>query len=180
MNDKVGVLGFAAAHDTPVPYMQRLRDYYLALGYDNPYRWAQYTRVPFTPLEKPLSEARVALITTAAPLQPGKGEQGSGAPYNSAAKFYRVYSDSTAEDHDLGISHLGYDRKHTTAEDINSFFPLAALRQAVADGLISELNHRFYGTPTDRSQVATIERDCAELLSLAREDEIDAAVLVPN
>ena len=47
------VLGFAAAHDIPVPYMQRLKDYYLALGYGNPYRWAQYTAVPFTPLEKP-------------------------------------------------------------------------------------------------------------------------------
>ena len=38
------------------------------------------------------SECRVALITTAAPYQPDKGEQGPGAPYNSAAKFYAVYS----------------------------------------------------------------------------------------
>ncbi len=47
-------LGFAPAHDLPVPYMQRLRDYYLALGYGNPYRWAQYADVPFTPFEKPM------------------------------------------------------------------------------------------------------------------------------
>ena len=28
--------GFAPEHDAPIPYMQRIRDYYLALGYDTP------------------------------------------------------------------------------------------------------------------------------------------------
>src|SRR5207302_7602100 len=80
--------GFAPDHDIPIPYMQRIRDYYQGLGYGAPYRWAHYAEVPFQPLEKPLAECRVALITTAAPLQPGKGDQGPGAPYNAAAKFY--------------------------------------------------------------------------------------------
>ena len=39
-------LAFTEEHDIAVPYMQRLRDYYLALGYGNPYRWAQYADVP--------------------------------------------------------------------------------------------------------------------------------------
>jgi D-proline reductase (dithiol) PrdB len=45
------------------------------------------------------------LITTAAPYQPGKGDQGPGAPYNAAAKFYNVYSEDSSSDHDLRISH---------------------------------------------------------------------------
>ena len=61
-------MGFTAPHDVPVPYMYRTRTYYQALGYDRPYRWAQYAEVPFTALTKPLAECRVALITTAAPL----------------------------------------------------------------------------------------------------------------
>ena len=81
----------AAEDDVPIPYMQRTRDYYLALGYGNPYRWAHFVDVPFTPLGTPLSRARVALITTAAPFQPEVGDQGPGAPYNAAAKFYKVY-----------------------------------------------------------------------------------------
>src|ERR1700747_2314551 len=93
--------GFAPEHDMPIPYMQRIRDYYLALGYAAPYRWAHYAEVPFEPLKKPLAECRVALITTAAPYQPGKGDQGPGALYNAAAKFYRVYSEDTALDHAL-------------------------------------------------------------------------------
>jgi len=28
--------GFAAAHDAPIPYLQRIRDYYQALGYGPP------------------------------------------------------------------------------------------------------------------------------------------------
>src|SRR5438045_3589015 len=79
--------GFAPEHDAPIPYMQRIRDYYQGLGYGAPYRWAHYPEVPFQPLETPLAECRVALITTAAPHQPGKGDQGPGAPYNAAASF---------------------------------------------------------------------------------------------
>jgi hypothetical protein len=32
--------------------MQRTRDWYLALGYGNPYRWAHYADVPFQPLKR--------------------------------------------------------------------------------------------------------------------------------
>ena len=180
MSAAENALGFAESDDLPVPYMQRLRDYYLALGYGNPYRWAQYADVPFMPLQKPLQESRVALITTAAPHKEGAGDQGPGAAYNAAAKFYQVYARSSDEDRFLGISHLGYDRKYSTAEDINSFFPLIALRNAQKQGRIGEVAPRFYGTPTNRSQVTTIEQDCADLLRLLREDEADIAVIVPN
>ena len=78
------------------------------------------------------AEPRRRIVTTAAPYQPDKGDQGPGAPYNSAAKFYQVYSGDTAQDHDLRISHVGIDRKHTTAEDPGTWFPLPELRRAAA------------------------------------------------
>jgi hypothetical protein len=80
---------FATEHDAPIPYMQRTRDYYQALGFA-PYRWAHFADVPFTPLARPLARARVGLITTAAPFQPGAGDQGPGAPNNAGAQFYQV------------------------------------------------------------------------------------------
>ena len=128
--------GFAPAHDAPIPYIQRIRDYYVTLGYGTPYEWAHYAKVPFQPLRKPLSESRVTIITTASPYQPDKGDQGPGAPYNSAAKFYKVYSGDTAKDHDLRVSHVGIDRKHTTAEDSRTWFPLHELRRAAGRGRI--------------------------------------------
>jgi D-proline reductase (dithiol) PrdB len=170
---------FAAEHDVPIPYMQRTRDYYQALGF-SPYRWAHYVDAPFTPLRTPLARARVALITTAAPFRPEVGEQGPGAPYNAAAKFYKVYSLPSESAPDLRISHVGYDRLHTTAADVNTYLPLARLKEAVGAGRIGALGPRVHGTPTNRSQRVTIETDSPELLRRCREDGVDAAVLVPS
>jgi hypothetical protein len=166
--------------DVPIPYRQRTRDYYLALGYANPYRWARFADAPFAPLAVPLARARLALVTTAAPYQPGLGDQGPGAPYNAAAKFYRVYSDSTDATPDLRISHVGYDRAHTRAEDPNTWFPLARLREAVKAGRLGGLTPRFHGVPTNRSQRVTMETDAPEILQRCREDGADVALLVPT
>lgn len=172
--------GFAAEHGAPISYIERIREYYQVLGYGPPYRWAHYGDVPFQPLAKPLAKSRVALITTAAPYQPGKGDQGPGAPYNAAAKFYEVYSGDSTGNHDLRISHLGIDRAHTTAEDSNTWFPLPQLRRCAAAGLIGEVAPRFHGAPTNRSHRTTLERDCPELLTRCRADGADAAILVAN
>jgi D-proline reductase (dithiol) PrdB len=169
--------GFAPDHDVPIPYMQRIRTYYQTLGYGAPYRWAHYAEAPFAPLKKPVSESRIGLVTTAAPYQPGKGDQGPGAPYNGGAKFYRVYSGDTASDHDLRISHIGYDRTHTSADDSNTWFPLPALRRLAQEGIVGELAPRFHGAPTDRSHRATLDRDCPALLARLIEDKVDAVVL---
>ena len=170
---------FAPEHDVPIPYMQRTRDYYLALGF-GAYRWAHFNDAPFTPLDRPLTGVRLALIVTAAPHQPGVGDQGPGAPYNAAAKFYTVYSDTTETAPDLRISHVGYDRKHTSAEDPNTWFPLARLHEAVKAGRIGALTQRFHGAPTNRSQRVTMETDAPEILRRCREDGADAALLVPS
>jgi hypothetical protein len=163
--------------DTPIPYIARTRDYYAALGYPAPYRWAEHADVPFQPLTKPLAGSRIALITTAALKQAGQGNQEPGAPYNGAAKFFRVYSAATAADPALGINHVAIDFKHTTAEDPGSFFPLAALRRS---GRIGAVAPRFHGVPTNRSQRVTLEEYAPDVLARCREDGVDAAILVPN
>jgi len=175
-------LAFAPPHDQPIPYMQRIRTYYQTLGYGRPYEWAHYAEVPFQPLTKPLADSAVALVTTAAPYDPAKGDQGPGAAYNAGAKFYAVYSGPTdAEaDPDVRISHVGYDRQHTSAEDPRTWFPLAAMRDLAAAGRIGGLTPRFHGAPTNRSHRTTIEVDCAEVLARCRADRADVAVIVAN
>nr|WP_294567271.1 glycine/sarcosine/betaine reductase selenoprotein B family protein [uncultured Rhodopila sp.] len=172
--------GFAPDTDSPIPYMHRTRGYYAAIGYTTPYRWAHYVAAPFTPLTRPLSDARIAIVTTAAPYQPDKGDQGPGAPYNGSAKFYAVYSGDTTAEHDLRISHIGYDRTHTTATDSNTWFPLPALRRAAAAGRIGSVAPRFHGAPTNRSQRVTVETDAPEILARLRDDGADAVLIVPN
>jgi len=173
-------LGFAPDWDSAIPYMQRTREYYKAIGYTTPYRWAHHLSAPFTPLAKPLSQSKVALITTAAHFQPGKGDQGPGAAYNGSAKYYVPFSSDTAQEHDLRISHIGYDRTHTTATDSGTWFPLHAMRRAVAAGRIGGLTKRFHGAPTNRSHRVTIDTDAPEILNRCLEDGADVAVLVPN
>ena len=172
-------LGFAPWWDQPIRYIDRTHAWYDALGYGNPYRYAQHAEVPFTPLPKPLARSRVALLTTAARFDPAKGDQRTRSPYNAGAKFYEVYSGDTALEHDLRISHVGVDRVHGP-EDPNCWFPLPALRRAAAAGRIGALTARFHGVPTNRSQQHTIEVDCPEVLARCREDVADVAVLVAN
>ena len=166
----------------PIPYMQRTRAYYLALGYDNPYRWAHHRDVPFTPLAKPLGDSTVALVTTAAPFRPELGDQGPGAAYNGAAKFFEVYSAPADPDAapDVRISHVSYDRTHTSAKDPGTWFPLDRLREAASAGRIGRIAPRIHGLPTNRSQRTTLDQDCPSLLRRVHEDEADAAVLVAN
>src|SRR6266702_1621843 len=171
---------FAPEADRPIAYIERTRAWYSALGYGEPYVWAHHADVPFHRLAQPLACSRLTLSTTAAPYQPDKGDQGPGAPYNAAAKFYTVYSGDTAKDHDLRISHIAIDRKHTTAEDPATYFPLNELRQRAASGRIGSIAARFHGAPTNRSHRVTIGVDCPEIVARCKADSVDAAILVAN
>jgi D-proline reductase (dithiol) PrdB len=173
-------LGFAPDDDAPVPYMARTREYYAAIGYTTPYRWAHYVDAPFQPLKKSLDQSRIAIITTAAPYDPAKGDQGPGAKYNGGAKFFSVYDADSSQSHDMRISHIAYDRLHTSADDSGTWFPLPQLQQRVREGRIGKLSPRFFGAPTNRSHRTTIETDAPEILARCRADNVDAAILVPN
>lgn len=177
---KTSELSFAPEMDQPVPYIERTRNYYLGLGYDNPYVWAHYLQVPFTPLRKPLKESVIGLITTAVQYDPAKGPQGPGAPYNAAAKFYQPYRSPINQKQDLRIAHVGIDRKNANMEDINCWFPLAAARRAIEVGRLRTLSPNFYGLPTNRSQRHTLEIDAPIILEMLRADNVDVAVLIPN
>ena len=166
--------------NTPLGYMQRTREYYLGLGYDNPYQWANFTDVPFVPPVKPLAKMRVAIVTTAAPYQPDRGDQGPGAAYNASAKFFSVYQLPIDPVPDLRISHIAIDRTHTTAEDSGTYLPLAALKRAEKSGIIGSIAPHIYGFPTNRSQRTNIDRDAPQLVRMLHADKVDAIIAVPN
>ena len=171
---------FAPELDQPVRYIERTRNYYLGLGYDNPYVWAHFIDVPFTSLAKPLNQSVLGLITTAVPYDPANGPQGPGAPYNAAAKFYQPYRRRVSDDVDLRIAHVGIDRQNANMEDSNCWFPLAAAKRALTSGRIHELAPHFYGVPTNRSQRHTLEIDAPIILEMLKADKVDVAMLIPN
>lgn len=173
-------LTFAPEMDQPIRYIERTRNYYLGLGYDNPYIWAHYVKVPFTRLRKPLSQSVLGLITTAVQFDPSKGDQGPGAPYNAAAKFYEPYKTPINQKQDLRIAHVGIDRKNANMEESECWFPLPAARRVVEMGRLQMVSPNFYGLPTNRSQRHTLEIDAPIILKMLRADNVDVAILIPN
>ncbi len=167
-------------YDAPLDYLPRIKSYYIGLGYGKPYEWARLDDVPFTRLNKPLSGARIGIVTTASIFDPANGEQGPGAPYNGKAKFFRCYAEPITPFPDVRVAHIAIDRAHTTASDMASYFPLAALQRLAEAGYIGGVSPNFYGLPTNRSQRVTTQTDCPELLSLCKADAVDAVVMVPN
>jgi D-proline reductase (dithiol) PrdB len=164
--------------DAPVDYMARTREWYLALGYGNPYRWAQFDEVPFQPLRKPLAECVVTLLTTAAPRRAGVAPD-AGSAYDASSKFYVPYAGDTAQDHDLTITHVAIDRVHASLADPGSWFPLPLMRALAGEGRF-RLAPRFHGVPTNRSQRHTMDVDLPLVVQRCLDDGVDAAVLVPN
>jgi len=164
--------------NNPLPYILRTREWYQGLGYGEPYQWAHFEDVPFFKPRKPLSESVVGLVTTAALYREDNGDQGPGATYNAQAKFYSVYSKPIDPEPDVRISHIAYDRKHTSAEDKNTWFPLTALKELEKKNVIGQVANHFYGLPTNRSQRHTLENDCPALHRLV--SGIDLAILVAN
>ena len=163
----------------PIQYLSRTRAWYSAMGYEA-YRWPHIEEVPFAPRTKPLSECRLGLVTTAAPFQEDKGDQGPGAAYNGSAKFFDVYTSPIDDPADVRISHIGYDRHHSKADDANTWFPLPRLIEAVEAGRIGSLTERFYGAPTVRRVRSTTEQHAPEIVAALQDDGADIALLVPT
>ena len=131
-------------------------------------------------MPRPLAQATLALVTTAAPYRAELPDQGSGAPYNAAAKFFEVYTTPSVPPPDLRISHLSYDRTHSRAEDSNCWLPLPALQAAVASGTLGAVAREVIGVPTNRSQRVTRDQDAPAALEQCKRLGADVALLVPT
>ena len=166
-----GGRGVDPTHRTFVSYIDKSRDYYLARGYGNPYRWAHFDGVPFAPLARPLSEAVVTLITTAMPAPD------TIADAQTLRSVYSMQSDNPPAR--LSTDGLFWDRQATHTDDLDSYFPVHRLQEFVRERRIGRLAARLHGVPTEYSQRCTTERDMPEILRRCREDGADAALLVP-
>jgi hypothetical protein len=152
--------------DAPINYRERTRHYYRALGYARDYVWATFDDVPFAPLPKPLSQSRIALITTASPIDfDGVKRVWSG---NVSPPPPSLYTDNVA-----------WDKESTHTKDRESFLPIEAASKLAVEGMFARLTARFHGVPTEYSQRKTREEDAPAILQRIREDGADAALLCP-
>jgi D-proline reductase (dithiol) PrdB len=130
---------------------------------------------PFTPLKKPLSQGRVALVTSA-----GLHMRGD-TPFVSGDPGYRVIpSSALAEDILQSHSSIGFD--HVPIQrDLNVTFPIDRLRELVSRGEIGSLAANFYsfmGAQRDPSKIAA--QTAPEVAQLLLEEAVDVVVLTPT
>lgn len=152
----------------PIGYMARTRRYYEAQGFEKPYAWAHFDDIPFTPVDKPVSDSTLVLITTMALYD------------RDASEVRQVSSGSTLEaPARLFGDDLSWDRTATHLEDRGSYFPIDALHELVRQGRVGALAERFHCAPTEYSQRRTRQADAPEILTRCREDGADIALLVP-
>lgn len=155
-------------------YIERTRALYAS---QPPYRWVHHDPVadppPFAPIRLPLAKTRVALIAS-----------GGVHRYDQPAFHFHddvseraIPVDSAIED--LRVAHFGYDVRDAR-KDPGCVFPLAALRELAASGVIGELADPawsfmggIYSSRRVRSELAPRLRD------LVLRQRADLAYLVP-
>jgi D-proline reductase (dithiol) PrdB len=163
-----------------LPYIDRTHDYYRSQGYEKTYNYAHNEDIPFTPLEKPLSECRVTLVTTASFLlldEEGHPLEALKMLGTNELEVFTAPSDwpsdrilSTSEDH---------DRYQTEMKDVNAFFPITRLQEFLKEGMFGSLSKNFYRTLPNYSHRKTTEVDGPEILRQCLEDKVDVALLTP-
>jgi hypothetical protein len=160
-----------------VRYIDRTRDYYLSQGYERPYEWAHFDEVPFTPLKKPLSECKIALVSTSDIAVRGEEREDEPAEQLFVGNVYSIPTDTPVEQ--LYSHQEHYDVHATNLDDPNSYFPVTRLLEAAANGLIAGVTERAHGVYTAYSHRRTLENDAPEVLKRCLEDGADAVVLTP-
>lgn len=114
----------------PVDYIPRTRELYSDFA---PYRWVVNADTPpWTPLKKPISECKVALMSS------------GGIMYRDQPRFHREDASyrripKNARRDELNIWHFGYITTDAKA-DPNCVFPLERLREFEQEGVIGELS----------------------------------------
>lgn len=157
----------------PVDYIQRTREQYDALGYPA-YHWVySETPPPFTPLTKPLSACRMALISSG-----GIYREGQIAFHFKDDLSYRIIDAETPVE-TLRATHFAYDLTDAR-RDPNVVFPLHTLKKLVSNGAIGSLSANAYtfmgGIYSSRKVASTLAPALADRLV---QDEVDVVLLVP-
>lgn len=126
-------------------------------------------------LDKPLSQARLAVVTTAGFVRRGDRPFKTGKLGDPS---YREITRDT-EPTELEIFHPHYDHE-PVRRDVNILFPLGLCRQLVAEGVVGSLaptHYSFMGyIPVIRQLVSAYAPEVANRLEA---EQVDATLLVP-
>lgn len=138
--------------------------------------------IPWTPLARPVSEARFSLVTTA-----GIYVKDSEPPFDAEReKREPVWGDPTyrriprdVHQDQIGASHLHINHRDLL-EDVNTVLPVNRFAELEAEGVIGSLalsNYSFMGFQPNTAEWR--ERYGPEVAGLLKDEAVDAVLLAP-
>ncbi len=156
-----------------VHYMQAIRARYESLGY-TPYRWFEADSAPpWQPMSKPLSSARLGLLSTS-----GAYALGQCAYHYKDDTSIRALP-SSIEPQDLRFSHITENYLVDAKRDPDCILPLTPVRRLVAEGVVGELAEQVFSCMGGVYSQRRIREDVAPaLLTAFRAQQVDCALLV--
>ena len=162
-------------------YLPRL----IALVYEMTDQEPEYP-IPWTPLSKPLSECKFALITSG-----GLYHKGVQQPFDTEREkedptwgdpSYRTIPVDIPQN-EVGVSHLHVNNQ-SVLEDINVLLPVNRFQEFVAEGIVGGLAKNAYsfmgyqGYPPDAS--AWVNESVPPIVEELKEGEVDCILLTPS
>jgi D-proline reductase (dithiol) PrdB len=138
--------------------------------------------IPWTPLAKPLTEARFSLVTTAGIYvkdaeAPFDTEREKREPMWGDPTYRRIPRDVRQEQ--IGGSHLHINNRDLM-EDLNTVLPVERLAELEAEGAIGSLaptSYSFMGYQPNTGEWQ--ERYGPEVAGLLKDEAVDAVLLAP-
>jgi D-proline reductase (dithiol) PrdB len=144
------------------------------------YPWMRFDTTPFHRLDKPISQARVGLITTG-----GYSIDGEQAPFKPIPSFDDTPPGVRAIPLDvnrekLTINHTGYDHRFAE-EDINVNLPLDRLSELAEAGEVGSVAPDTQVIMGLQPNISPLLNDLIpELVARFQSDSVEAALLVPS
>ena len=139
----------------------------------------EHDDTPWTPLSKPLSESRLALVTTAGLHL--RGDKPFVSDHRRSDTSYRVIP-RVAKTSEMLQSHTSIGFDHAAIyRDINVTFPVDRLQELVDQGVLGSLaenNYSFMGAQRDMSEI--LNSTAPEVTQRLLEEGVDVVFLTPT
>ena len=138
-------------------------------------------RIPWTPLDKPISETTFTLLTSAGismKSDPPFDMEGEKAEPTWGDPSYRRIP-KTATENDIEVNHLHVNTDFIK-QDINVMLPLARFREFEQEGLIGKLAptcYSYYGYQQDPTVLLT--ETMPQVAESMRQENVEAVFLTP-
>jgi D-proline reductase (dithiol) PrdB len=137
----------------------------------------KFETAPWTPPAKPLSRARVALVTTAAIFRKGADKPFDTEDPEGDLSFRRIPAEVDPAALDLRHGHIP---EEIAREDINTVFPLWRLRELHREGLVGGIAPTHYSLLGYNTRAADLAEHMAPAIAaLMHAEGVDLAVIAP-